>query len=167
MINKVASNHKVLWVGIGCTRGTPRQLMERAIEQVFSENQLAESTIAGFATIDRKSQEIGLVELCHHYNLPLKTFPCDVLSKISVPNPSQVVGKKVGTCSVAEAAALCAASGFTFIESIESSQNQEMTVGLGVTLVVPKQIFCLEGQPGAVTIAVAQAEKNILHACYL
>ncbi|NJM70878.1 MAG: cobalamin biosynthesis protein [Scytonema sp. RU_4_4] len=155
MINEVASNHKVLWVGIGYTRGTSRQLMERAIGQVCSENQLAESAIAGFATIDRKSQEFGLVELCHHRNLPLKTFPSDVLSKISVPNPSQVVGKQVGTCSVAEAAALCAASDFTFIESF---QNRGIIVGLGVKLVVPKQIFCLDGQPGAVTVAVAQAE---------
>ncbi|NMG05795.1 cobalamin biosynthesis protein [Brasilonema sp. UFV-L1] len=151
MINEVASNHKVLWVGIGCTKGTSRQLMEKAIGQVFRENQLAESAIAGFATIDSKSQENGLVELCHQYNLSLKTFPCDLLSKISVPNPSQVVGKQVGTCSVAEAAALCAASDFTFVESFQN----EMTLGLGVRLVVPKQIFCLEGQPGAVTIAVA------------
>lgn len=157
-INKLASNHQILWVGIGCTKGTSRQLMERAVEQVFRENQLAESAIAGFATIHSKSQEAGLVELCQQHNLPLKTFPSNVLSKISVPNPSQGVGKKVGTCSVAEAAALCAASDFTSLE--ESSQNKEITLELGVRLVVPKQIFCLEGQPGAVTIAVAYLTTN-------
>ncbi|MBP5971222.1 cobalamin biosynthesis protein [Brasilonema sp. CT11] len=162
IINKVASNHQVLWVGIGCTKGTSRQLIEEAIEEVFQKNQLAKSAIAGFGTIDTKSQEMGLVEFCQQHNLPLKSFPCDVLSKISVPNPSQEVAKKVGTCSVAEAAALCAASDFT---CLESSQNQEITVGLGVRLVVPKQIFSLEGLPGMVTIAVAQAEKNILLKC--
>jgi cobalt-precorrin 5A hydrolase len=141
-------------VGIGCTKGTSQQLIERAIGQVFRENQLAESAIAGFATINSKSEELGLLELCQHQNLFLKTFPPDVLSQISVPNPSQVVGKKVGTCSVAEAAALCAASDFTFVES---SQIMVISVGLGVKLVVPKQIFSLEGLPGIVTIAVAQA----------
>ncbi|WP_246275546.1 cobalamin biosynthesis protein [Brasilonema bromeliae] len=128
--------------------------MERAIGQVFRENQLAESAIAGFATINSKSQELGLLELCQHQNLFLKTFPPDVLSQISVPNPSQVVGKKVRTCSVAEAAALCAASDFT---CLESSQNKVITLELEVRLIVPKQIFSLEGLPGMVTIAVAQA----------
>ncbi len=141
-------------MGIGCTRGTSRQLIERAIGEVFRENQLAENAIAGFATINSKSEELGLLELCQHQNLFLKTFPPDVLSQVCVPNPSQVVGKKVGTCSVAEAAALCAASNFTFVES---SQIMVISVGLGVKLVVPKQIFSLKGLPGIVTIAVAQA----------
>jgi cobalt-precorrin 5A hydrolase/precorrin-3B C17-methyltransferase len=129
-------------------------LIERAIGEVFRENQLAENAIAGFATINSKSEELGLLELCQHQNLFLKTFPPDVLSQVCVPNPSQVVGKKVGTCSVAEAAALCAASNFTFVES---SQIMVISVGLGVKLVVPKQIFSLKGLPGIVTIAVAQA----------
>ncbi|WP_318284428.1 cobalamin biosynthesis protein [Brasilonema sennae] len=129
-------------------------MIERAIGEVFRENQLAENAIAGFATINSKSEELGLLELCQHQNLFLKTFPPDVLSQVCVPKPSQVVGKKVGTCSVAEAAALCAASNFTFVES---SQIMVISVGLGVKLVVPKQIFSLEGLPGMVTIAVAQA----------
>lgn len=154
---QVASSHRVLWVGIGCVRGTSRQLMERAIQQVLLENQLAQSAIAGISTIDIKSHEVGLVELCQQRNLPLKTFPCDVLNKISVPNPSKVVAKEVATPSVAEAAALCAASNLTFQESL---QNGETIEGLGVRLLVAKQIFRLEGEPGAVTVAVAQAEKE-------
>lgn len=149
---EVANNYRILWVGIGCARGTSRQLIERAIEQVFRENQLAESAIAGFASIDRKSHETGLVELCQQRNLPLKTFPCDVLNKVSVPNPSKVVAKEVGTPSVAEAAALCAASEFTLIES---PQTEGRTEKLG-ELLVAKQIFRLDGEPGGVTIAVAQ-----------
>jgi cobalt-precorrin 5A hydrolase len=154
---EIASNHRVLWVGIGCARGTSRQLIERAIEQVFRDNQLAESAIAGIATIDIKSHEVGLVELCHQRNLPLKTFPCDILSKVTVPNPSKVVAKEVGTQSVAEAAALCAASDLC---CLESHQNAETIEGLGVRLLVAKQIFRLEGQPKAVTVAVAQMVAN-------
>jgi len=142
-------------VGIGCTRGTSRQLIQKAIEHVFRENQLAESAIAGIATIDIKSHETGLVELCQQRNLPLKTFPCDVLSKVSVPNPFKVVAKQVGTPSVAEAAALCAASNLTFLEFLHN--NKETIEKLGVRLLVAKQIFRLEGQPGVVTVAVADA----------
>ncbi|MGL5876874.1 MAG: cobalt-precorrin 5A hydrolase, partial [Xenococcaceae cyanobacterium] len=140
---------RVLWVGIGCERGTSRQLIEAAIGQVCRENQLAAEAIAGIATIDLKADEIGLVELCHAYDLPLRTFPAEILSAISVPNPSPVVKREVGTHSVAEAAALCAAN----------SQN----------LLVTKQVFRSttdnldaeinsQNLQGAVTIAIAQSE---------
>ncbi|KAB8316386.1 cobalamin biosynthesis protein [Tolypothrix campylonemoides VB511288] len=152
---EVASNHQVLWVGIGCARGTSRQLIQKAIEQIFTENQLPETAIAGVATINLKSHETGLVELCQQRNLPLKTFPCDVLNKVFVPNPSKVVAKQVGTPSVAEAAALCAASNLTPLEPPHPGTIEELG-----KLLVAKQIFRLEGQPGAVTVAVAQMLPN-------
>ncbi|MFQ4141250.1 precorrin-3B C(17)-methyltransferase [Chlorogloeopsis sp. ULAP02] len=133
---------RVLWVGIGCERGSSRHLIETAIRQVFREHQLAEDAIAGIATIDIKADEVGLVELCQERDWPLKTFTADVLRIVSVPNPSQVVEKEVGTPSVAEAAALCAAD--------------------EVRLFVPKQIFRLQRELGAVTIAVAEAEKEYI-----
>lgn len=140
---------RVLWVGIGCERGTSRQLIEAAIWQVCRENQLAAEAIAGIATIDLKADEVGLVELCHAYDFPLRTFPAEILSAISVPNPSSVVEREVGTPSVAEAAALRAAN----------SQN----------LLVTKQVFRStadnldaeinsQNLQGAVTIAIAQSE---------
>lgn len=101
---------RVLWVGIGCERGTSRQLIETAIGQVCQDHQLAPCAIAGIATIDLKADEAGILELCRDRNLPLRTFPADILRAVTVPNPSVVVDAEVGTPSVAEAAALCAAS---------------------------------------------------------
>ncbi len=141
---------RVLWVGIGCKRGTSQQLLETAIQQVCRENQLAEGAIAGIATIDLKADEIGLVELCRARNWPLRTFSADVLCFVSVPNPSVVVEAGVGTPSVAEAAALCAAAS---VGVIRSSVHES-------PLRVSKQIFRLEGQPGAVTVAIAQTEPE-------
>ena len=112
---------RVLWVGIGCERGTSRQLIETAIAEVCRKHQLAEGAIAGIATIDIKADEVGILELCRDLQLPLQTFPSELLRTISVPNPSTIVDAEVGTPSVAEAAALSAAK----------SQ----------TLLVPKQIF--------------------------
>ncbi|HEY9605088.1 MAG TPA: precorrin-3B C(17)-methyltransferase, partial [Allocoleopsis sp.] len=90
--------------------------------------------------------EEGLVQLCGERHWPLRTFPADSLRSVNVPNPSAVVNQEVGTPSVAEAAALVAAT------------------GVGATHVVPlrvaKQIFKLESQPGAVTVAIAQAEQE-------
>lgn len=143
---------RVLWVGIGCQRGTSRELMETAIQEVFRENQLTLSAIAGIATIDTKSNEVGLLELCRKHNLALKVFSAEVLRTVSVPNPSSVV-EQVGTPSVAEAAALCA---------LDLQNNVETR--FASVLLVPKQIFSytiqnraakIQNQKGAVTIAVA------------
>lgn len=144
-IPEVQWHPRVLWVGIGCERGTSRQLIETAIQQVCRDNQLALCAIAGIATIDLKADEVGLVELCRDQGWPLQTFPSDVLRSVCVPNPSAVVEAEVGTPSVAEAAALCASS--------KKSKNQN-------PLLVPKQIFRSLGQPGAVTVAIAQAEQE-------
>ena len=135
---------RVLWIGIGCERGTSRQLIETAIQQVCRNHQLAAGAIAGIATVDRKADELGLVELCRDRDLPLRIFSAEILCNVAVPNPSNVVAAEVGTPSVAEAAALCAAK----------SQ----------TLLVTKQIFKSEASSpnlsGAVTVAIAQAEQE-------
>ncbi len=142
---KVQWHPRVLWVGIGCERGTSRQLIETAIQQVCQSHHLAENAIAGIATIDIKADEVGLVELCRDRNLPLQTFPTEVLRSVPVPNPSVVVDKEVGTPSVAEAAAIVAANSNLGAQSL-------------APLLVEKQIIRAENQSGAVTIAIAQSE---------
>jgi cobalt-precorrin 5A hydrolase/precorrin-3B C17-methyltransferase len=154
---KVQWHPRVLWVGIGCERGTSRELIEAAIEQVCRQNHLAEGAIAGIATIDIKADEVGLVELCREgfanakgeRNWPLRTFPAEVLRSVNVPNPSEVVAAEVGTPSVAEAAALLGAQ--------------------SPTLLVPKQIVRspiqnpkskIQNPKGAVTVAIAQSEQE-------
>lgn len=146
---KVQWHPRVLWIGIGCERGISREFIETAIQNVCRSYHLAESAIAGIATIHTKANESGIVELCQGRNWPLKTFPADVLSSVEVPNPSNIVAKEVGTPSVAEAAALCAASGESLIKN---------------SLLVPKQIVRSQNPPllqggvkvgSAVTVAVA------------
>ncbi|WRH67340.1 MAG: cobalamin biosynthesis protein [Planktothrix sp. GU0601_MAG3] len=48
---------KVLWVGVGCGRLTPRSLIETAIQQVLQRYNLGENAIAGIATLDQKGNE--------------------------------------------------------------------------------------------------------------
>ncbi len=132
---------RVLWVGIGCNSKTERLLIEMAIKHIFIEHQLLESAIAGFATIDNKA---ALSEFCLARNLPLKTFSAEVLQNVIVPHPSQVVKNKVGTPSVAEAAAILACRAKLHRKEVSNCN-----------LIVPKQIFRAQGLSGAVTIAVA------------
>ncbi len=144
---KVQWHPRVFWVGIGCERGTSKELIETAIAQVCRSNHFAEGAIAGIATIDIKADEVGLVELCRDRHWPLRTFPADILRTVNVPNPSTVVEKEVGTPSVAEAAALLAANGDIGVQGL-------------APLRVAKEIFKSDGQPGAVTIAIAQSEQE-------
>lgn len=131
---------RVLWLGIGCERGTPRVVLEQGIEQVLAAQGLAKQAVAGVATLDLKADEAGLVELCNAYDWPLRTLDAQTLSQVTVPNPSAVVTAAVGTPSVAEAAALVASE-------------------FG-TLLVGKQVFRLPETQGAATIAVALAQRE-------
>ncbi|MTJ49271.1 cobalamin biosynthesis protein [Dolichospermum sp. UHCC 0259] len=132
-----------LWVGIGCQKGVSQNLINTAIKQVFQENQLIYSEIAGIATIDKKASEIGLLEFCNLEKLPLKVFSAELLNSVLVPHPNNTITKLVGTSSVAEASAMLAASEITYAEII---------------LLVPKQIFRLPGEVGTVTVAVAKSD---------
>lgn len=147
---KVQWHPRVLWVGIGCERNTPKPVIEHAVQTVLQANHLAAGAIAGIATIDLKADEVGLLEFCRDRQLPLRCFSAAELRQVAVPHPSTVVEAEVGTPSVAEAAAVLA-----------TDRGTDEPDGVA-NLRVPKQIFRLEGQPGAVTIAVAQAEQEFL-----
>ncbi len=132
---KVQWHPKVLWIGIGCERGTSRELIEQAIEETCRTYHLASEAIAGIASINLKADEIGIIKVCQRRNLVFKTFDAQQLNQVDVPTPSEVVQQEVGTPSVAEAAAILA----------------------GENLLVSKQIFKADALVGAVTIAIAQA----------
>ena len=132
---------RVLWVGVGCERGTPQGVIEAAIARVCRAGHFAEGAIAGLASLDLKADEVGLVALCKERSWPLRCFTAEELKTIPVPNPSTVVEQAVQTPSVAEAAAILAAQG---------------------ELRVAKQVVRVEGQPGAVTVAIAQAEREYI-----
>lgn len=135
-VSEKMTNVNYLWIGIGCQRGTKCEFIAAAIKYVFQQNNLLEGAITGVATINSKANETGLIEYCSDRNLPLVFFTTEQLQNINVPNPSQIVASKVQTPSVAEAAAMIAAS-------VD-------------TLYVPKQIIrSVQNLKGAVTLAVA------------
>jgi len=128
----------VLWVGMGCERGTPQAVIEQALHATLQQYSLASGAIAGLATIELKADEAGFLDLAAEQNYPLKIYSAAELNQVSVPTPSAVVAQEVGTASVAEASALKAA---------DSSE-----------LLVTKQIF--KSKQGAVTIAIARSETE-------
>lgn len=160
---KVQWHPRVLWVGVGCERGTSRQLIESAVAQICQTHHLALDAIAGIATLDLKADEPGLVELCHAKGWPLRCFSPEQLKEISVPTPSEIVEQAVGTPSVAEAAALLAAAEIPGLSG-PSQFNGDAAgpLGEGQSLRVKKQIIRQEGEAGAVTVAIAQAPQEYI-----
>ncbi|NJK76131.1 MAG: cobalamin biosynthesis protein CbiG [Richelia sp. CSU_2_1] len=147
---KVQLHPRVLWVGIGCQRGTPAELIATAVQQVCRAYHLAASAIAGIATINSKANETGIIELCQERHWLLKTFAADILSSVAVPNPANFAVKAVGTPSVAEAAAISAVS-----EVLSTADDAAFICCLKHPLLVPKKIVRSPETPASVTVAVA------------
>jgi cobalamin biosynthesis protein CbiG len=140
----VNSQEKILWVGVGCQRGVSKMAIGTAIESIFTQSNLDLATIAGLATIDLKANEVGLIDYCHEMGWFLKIYSPERLNLVSVNSSLSTLNAQrsmlLGTASVAEAAALCAAG--------------------SDLLLVPKQKFRLDDESGWVTIAVAVELKQ-------
>ena len=128
-------------IGIGCERNTDEKLIQRAINESFSSKGLSLLSTACIATIDKKNDEIGLLNLSRKNEWPISFFNAFQLSKIKVPNPSDVVMSEMGTFSVAEAAAI-------------------LQGGVSGKLIQEKQIYrSKENEFGAVTIALVELDN--------
>ncbi len=135
----------VLWIGLGCERNTTKEFISNSLSEFLESSKISPHSIAGFATIDIKKDEIGILELAEENNFPIKFFTKEELSKVIVPNPSSAVRKEIGTSSVAEASCLLAA-------------------GEGSKLLKEKRVFKHKdfstSKSDAVTIAIAESKKQ-------
>ena len=67
--------------------------------------------VESFNSLDLKSDEVGLIELAQHHDLPFQTWSVAQLQQVEtqLQRPSQYVFETVGVYGVAESAALWAA----------------------------------------------------------
>lgn len=105
---------KVLHLGIGCRKdlkGDPVKMHQHIIGTMI-DNNLCPESIADISSIDLKKDEPMLALLAYGImDCPYKTYPAEVLDKLSVPNPSAKVKEVAQSSSVAEAAAIQSAGG--------------------------------------------------------
>lgn len=97
-------------VGIGIARqAQPADDICRSVFDALANAGIARDAVADIATIDAKRGEpvIGHLE---NDGWNIRFYSSDELKDVSVPTPSEVVAKHVGTPSVAEAAAVLSAS---------------------------------------------------------
>ena len=98
-----------LVLGIGCDRNTPLSTLENAIDKALASAGLTRDQIIQLASIDKKQDEVALLQLAKLHAWPLAFYPAEQLAAVDVPSPSAVVMKYMGTPSVSEAAAILAA----------------------------------------------------------
>jgi cobalt-precorrin 5A hydrolase/precorrin-3B C17-methyltransferase len=99
-----------LVIGLGSSRGVPPEEVDALIDQALAAANLSPSSVHTVATVDLKQDEPGLLTAVAKRGWPLAFFSAADLAEVNVPNPSETVRAAVGTPSVAEAAALLAAS---------------------------------------------------------
>jgi cobalt-precorrin 5A hydrolase/precorrin-3B C17-methyltransferase len=128
--------------------------MERAIADALRSRHLALAAVAGVATLDLKADETGLLALCQAHHWPLRCFTAAELRSVVVPHPSPIVEQAVGTPSVAEAAAIRAAMA---IAPPASPAGDCPVKTVDNCLCITKKVRRDAGEPGAVTVAVAEA----------
>jgi cobalt-precorrin 5A hydrolase len=103
-----AAAKPILVIGLGCQRGCPALVLRGLIEVTLVEHQLALSDITALASIDRKSQEPGLLELAEELGLPLHFFSAEEMAAFEpqLTHRSLIAYDTTGCYGVAESAAL-------------------------------------------------------------
>jgi len=98
-------------LGLGCDRNAAIETVGTAIEKALLSVDLTHDCVTGAASIDKKSDEVAILAVCAKHDWDIVWYPAEILAKVDVPNPSEVVLKYVGTPSVGEAAAILCAGG--------------------------------------------------------
>ncbi|WP_461834609.1 cobalt-precorrin 5A hydrolase [Desulfothermus sp.] len=127
--NKIILYPKVLYVGIGCNKGTHFSEILDLFNCVFSEENLAADSVCAIVTTDRKSNEQGIIEFTKFLKKELIFIDHFKLDKIKVPNPSENVKRHMGVPSVSEACAIIASKGRLVVEK-RKSKNVTIAVAI-------------------------------------
>jgi cobalt-precorrin 5A hydrolase len=119
---------KSLVIGIGIHWNTTKEKIESAINETFQRYGLSIKSIRNLATIENKAQVSGLLNFSTSYQIPIEAFKDDQLSKMNIPNPSELVGRFEGTKSVSEAAALLSSKGMLIVSKLKFPPDLTLAV---------------------------------------
>lgn len=100
---------EILYVGVGCNRGTPAADIEQSFAELCEQHGIARQGVAGVATIDIKHDEHGILRFAQNHGVEPCFFAREVLNSVADVSFSEAAMKAVGVQGVAEPAALLAA----------------------------------------------------------
>ena len=94
-------------VGVGCRPGASTAAVREVVTELLRRHCLTLEAVRAFATVQARAHEPALRAIAGE---TLQAFPAEVLDRVPVPNRSARVAAAIGTGSVAEAAAVHAAT---------------------------------------------------------
>lgn len=99
-------------LGIGCKRGKTREEIENAVKEALFKLDIDYDDIYAFASIDKKADEKGLLDLSAFHRIPFVTFSAEILQKVEGDfESSDFVKDTVGVDNVCERAAILLTGG--------------------------------------------------------
>jgi cobalt-precorrin 5A hydrolase len=119
---------RTLVVGVGCNRDTPAVEILDFVRALFLRENLSLLSIRNLASIAAKADEAGILKAAEKLDRPVSFFTAEEIDEITVPNPSEVVGRHMGVKSVCEAAALKSARRGTLIIEKQKTPNVTLAV---------------------------------------
>ena len=103
---------KTLVLGLGCKRGTGKDVLEAVFSAFQKETGCCAETLLAAASIDRKADEPGLLAFCEAHRLPLRFFTAEALKTAKGSfSASPFVEQTVGVDNVCERSAVLASDG--------------------------------------------------------
>ena len=125
----IALHPENLVVGIGCNKHTTSTEIEKTVKRFFNEWGLSFQSIKKIATVDKKSDEKGLISFVHKHNFEIEFFSAQKLNKVNCPTPpSRSVLKAIGSKGVCEPAALLGAGVKTLLYPKRKTANVTVAV---------------------------------------
>lgn len=101
---------RIMYLGVGCRRGTPKEKIEAAIRHALELNGIDKRAVCAAASIDVKKDEAGLIACCAEHGWPLTFYSAGELRAVrGTFSASDYVLKTVGVDNVCERAAMALA----------------------------------------------------------
>lgn len=124
---------KAYVLGIGCRRGKPLRELEEAMKRQLKKTGLRREALSALASIDRKKEEKGLLELADKYQLPFLTFSSEELNTVYGDFfSSSFVREQTGVDNVCERSAIAACGKDGILVSKKYAEN-------GITVAIAEQ----------------------------
>ncbi|WP_460725809.1 cobalamin biosynthesis protein [Nocardia heshunensis] len=101
-----------LAVGVGFRPGTSADVLVGAVR-----SEVPIGTVRRLATLDRRATEPGFIAAAEQLGAEAVGFSPEELEQVAVPNPSRQVSARLGTGSVAEAAAVLGSGGGELVKT--------------------------------------------------
>ncbi len=111
VITTGTESHKRIIAGVGCRRGTSCEAILESLDVALAKVEKKRTDIYALATIDLKSDELGIHEAARILNVPVRVIPRPRIRELQnslTHNTSSFVEEQTGVAAVCEPAALLA-----------------------------------------------------------